>query len=660
MRVLLALMVCCHAVMGVAQDDPFPFGTTVSYRELEMSAYEKDTAAAAVVLNEFGEAFIDNENDYNLIFRYHVKIKILKKSALSQANISILLYKADGRYEKIRDVDASSFNIENGSMKETKLLDKNVFTENYNEYWDARKFAIPNVRVGSVIEYQYELESPFFAANFRTWEFQSDLPKLYSEYWATIPANYRYNIALKGLLPLSKNDGKVLKDYFTPGGGRRADCARYMWAMKDIPAFVEEEYMTAKRNFLSAIYFELEEIEYFDGRKDKVTKDWKDAEQELRTAEKFGLQIRRGKDIVDAHVALVTANEADPLVRAQKIYEFIRNWYRWDEYFGKYSEFGIKKAFDRKTGNVGDINLSLIAALKYADFSVEPMILATREKGLPTELYPVLTDFNYVVAKLNLEGKTYLLDATDDFVPFGVLPERCLNGKGRVFGDEGSYWHEIKPAARAKQLSLFTLRLEADGYIRGTIETTSIGYRGADKRRKIYGFQTPEEYITDLNNKWDKIDIKSFTLKNLENFSKPLVEKLEIEIEAFDPETDQHFLFNPFIVERWTRNPFKSSERVYPVDFGAPLDETIIMSLEHTDVFEVVQLPERVGLALPGNGGRFLFNIVSDANKITMNNTIQISKTVFTSTEYHYLKELFSRVVSTHGADIILRKRATN
>src|SRR5690606_29843072 len=138
-----------------------------------------------------------------------VKIKVLKKNGLENGNVTLLLQKQDGRYEKLLKVKASSFNIENGSMKETKLDDKNIFTENYNKYWDAKKFAIPNVQVGTVIEYEYEIETPFFVSNFKPWEFQSDLPKIYSEFCAIIPANYRYNIALKGLLTLEDRKSVV-------------------------------------------------------------------------------------------------------------------------------------------------------------------------------------------------------------------------------------------------------------------------------------------------------------------------------------------------------------------------------------------------------------------------------------------------------------------
>ena len=112
---------------------------------------------------------------------------------------------------------------------------------------------------------------------------------------------------------------------------------------------------------------------------------------------------------------LVSA-ETDSLKKAQQIFDFIKNWYTWNDYFDKYSDLGIKKAFDSKTGNVGDINLSLVAALNHAGFVAEPVILSTRDNGLPIEVHPVMSNFNYVIGKVKINNTTYLLDATDPFL----------------------------------------------------------------------------------------------------------------------------------------------------------------------------------------------------------------------------------------------------
>jgi hypothetical protein len=638
-----------------AQDNSFPFGQ-VTYRDLNMKMYDKDTSAIAVVLAEFGEAYIENGNDFNLIFEYHTRIKILKKSGLNLADIEIPLRKADGKKEVLREVKASSFTIENGSMKEVPFAGRNIFTENRNKYLDVKKFAIPNVQAGSVVEFKYTLESPFIF-NFRNWEFQSDIPKVSSEYWALIPGNYLYNITLRGFLKPSRSESQLVKECFTPGGGNKADCALYKYAMKDVPAFYEEDYMTARSNFISAMNFELAEIKHFNGRVDKVTEEWKDAEQELRVHPEFGVQLKRGKDIVDEHIRTLLTNEFDPLIKARKIYDFIKGWYRWNGSYGKYSELGIKKAFDQKTGNVGDINLSLVAALRYAKLDVEPVILSTRENGLPIELHPVLSDFNYVVAKVNIGDKVFLADATDDFHPFGILPERCLNGKGRVLGEKESYWIDLKPADRAKQISILNLKLDTDGVMRGTLQTSYSGYDAIDQRKKMAAFNSHEEYIRDLDNKLNRIEIKGFEIKNLNDLTNPVVQSLKIEIVAFDDASAGNFMLNPFIMGKWEQNPFRSTSRLYPVDFGIPMEMITVLNLEYPEDFEILNLPDKTALSLPNSGGRFLLEIQQLDNKITLNSSLTISRTIFSSDEYAYLKELFNRIIQIQNGDLIFRKK---
>jgi hypothetical protein len=62
-------------------------------------------------------------------------------------------------------------------------------------------------------------------------------------------------------------------------------------------------------------------------------------------------------------------------------------------------------------------------------------------------------------------------------------------------------------------------------------------------------------------------------------------------------------------------------------------------------------------LQLPAGGGRYLFTIQKQGNSLAMNSSLLIAKTVFTATEYHYLKELFARVVSIQQTDLVLRKK---
>ncbi|HEX6223987.1 MAG TPA: hypothetical protein VFZ52_06235, partial [Chryseolinea sp.] len=331
-------------------------------------------------------------------------------------------------------------------------------------------------------------------------------------------------------------------------------------------------------------------------------------------------------------------------------------WYEWNEVYGEYSELGIKKAFESKTGNVGDINLSLIAALKYAGVPVEPMLLSTRQNGLVTDLYPVLSEFNYVVAKVTIADKIYLLDATDRFHPFGLLPERCLNGRGRVIGEKESYWLELKPTDKEKTTTMINLTLGAEGIMKGSVQYVYSGYEAVNQRKKIFKFGSVGEFVEDFKNKNQDLNISGFNIEGVEDLSKPLRFVFYVEFGEGMYNGD-HFLFNPFITEQWQRNPFKSSERLYPVDFGAPLEEIMILTLDYPPGYEVDGLPDKVGLSLPQNGGRFIFDIQNAMNKLSVNNSLLIAKPVFSSHEYHYLKELFNNVLAVQQTELVFKKK---
>ncbi|HEY5918573.1 MAG TPA: DUF3857 domain-containing protein [Chryseolinea sp.] len=636
-----------------AQSKGFPFGQ-VTYHDLEMKSYSKDTSAVAVVLRESGDAYFETDETFKIILKHHMTIKILKKDGLEYADFEIPLRKIDARKEFVRSIRASTFNFENGGIREVKVDSKGEFVENKNKYWDIKKFALPNVRVGSVIEVEYELESPF-VMNFRTWEFQSDIPKVLSEFWASIPGVYQYNISLKGYLPLAKNENEIKKSCVEYGTAK-VDCLLLRLSMKDIPAFVEEDFMTARSNFLSSINFELSEIQHLDGRKDKVSKEWKDVEMELRQDSKFGVQLRRGGDIVDDKIEQLIQGETDQLVKAQKVYDFIKGWYSWNDMYGFWSEFGIKKAFDNKVGNVGDINLSLIAALRFAGFAVEPLLLSTRRNGLVSELHPVITDFNYVVAKLNLNEKVYLLDATETYLTFGLIPERCLNGKGRVLGDKESYWYDLNAPEKQKQISVQKLKIDADGTIRGSVQNMYFGYDAMNQRKTISSYPGEKEFIQSITKSWDAGTVTNYKIENATDQRKPLTITLEVEI-ANDLGGAPTQLLNLFMFDRWEKNPFRSSERMYPVDFGVPMEEIVSMSLEFPAGYELDELPNKVGLLLPGGGGRYMFTIQNASNTLSMYSSLMINKPVFSSEEYHYLKELFSNVVATQQTDLVLKKK---
>jgi hypothetical protein len=659
MRILAAIVVCATITTAVlGQENDFEFGKH-SLFETNLTIYQQDSMAVAVVLNEVGYAYIDLNESSDLIVEYHIKIKVLDQRGVAYGNVSIPLRKNEDKKDVINWVKASSYNIEEGKLVESKLEMNDVFIEDPTSYYELKKFAVPNVKAGSIIEYKFQLRTPF-VFNFWPWEFQGDIPKIRSEFWAKYPANYVYSVSLKGYLELQKSESILINKCVVVsdsgyGQGTYADCTLLKFAMQNIPAFKEEEYMTAKSNFLSRLDFELSEIRYFTGGVNKITKSWKDVDQELKYHKEFGLQIKRGKEVASEVVDFMVASQPDSLSLAKSIYEHIKNWIQWNGSYGKYSEFGIKESYTSRKGNIGDINLNLIASLKYAGFSVSPVILSTRSNGLPREIFPVLSDFDYVIAKLVVGGKMYLLDASDDFVPFGIIPIRCINGKGRVLAEGGSYWLTLSPSEKKKTVTIQNFRVEEAGLIVGTIQNTYYDYEAIRQRKIRSDFQNVEAYQRHLESSvYPGAIIDEFSDQELSNITRPLTEKFTFKVESTALENLGNYLINPFLAVEKIVNPFRTEKRNFPVDFGVPIDETVIITIEFPDTLKVSSMPGKVALALPDNGGRYLYDVQNIGNKLTISSRLLINKSVYSPEEYHSLKELFARVIQSRHADIVL------
>ncbi len=69
----------------------------------------------------------------------------------------------------------------------------------------------------------------------------------------------------------------------------------------------------------------------------------------------------------------------------------------------------------------------------------------------------MINKFNYVIAHVSMDGKDYLLDATDPFLPATMLPVRCLNGEGRLINKKDQRWISLNPVKKQPHFQAFLL-----------------------------------------------------------------------------------------------------------------------------------------------------------------------------------------------------------
>ena len=625
----------------------------VTNGDLVTNTVAQDSSAQAVVIYEYGNTYVDR-NTFDLTSEIKRKIKILSKEALDRANISVYLYKDGRSQQRVKNISATAYNLEGNEITTTVLQEESIFNDEYNENYTILKFVIPNVKVGTVLTYSYTQTSPFMF-KYYPWAFQSDIPKLYSEYNTSIPANYDYNIKLVGSQTLDVNDSKLGTKCLSLNGGS-ANCVNSVYVMKNIPAFTEEEFMTTKDNYLSRIEYELKTFKGFDGREKNYTKTWDVVDKELKTENSIGKQLKKGnvvKDLLPSDIV----NEDNKLNKAKSIVNYVKTNFKWNERFNLFKETSIKDLINDKTGNANQINLLLYNLLNENGIDVKPIILSTRENGLPTKIYPVLTDFNYILINAEIEGKNYLLDATDKFLAFGQIPYYCLNQYGRVLDfKKGSYWIDIDTGISSTKLYKTVLNVDEDYGLTGSVENSLKGYPALYQKKKY--FINPSEYIKNIQDKVSTIKLSDHKVSTTELDSETFNQTFNVSL--YPERIGDQLYINPFLFSFFDENPFKLQERTYPIDFGFKDVYQHSIRINIPDDYEVTDLPKDVTKKLPNNTGELVFNAIKEDNAVILFFKYDFKESIYNSQYYKYLKYYLSVVLDIEKNTLIVLKKKSN
>ncbi len=653
-RAFLTPLFFCVLSFCTAQMSENTFGK-LSLSEKEFSTYEKDPEATAVVLYERGDNYFKVIDRHILLVKeYHTRIKILDEKGFDYGTIEIPLYHKGSSSEKVTELKAVTHN----GTSQYNVLASEIFTTDETERWRNTKFTFPKIQKGSILEYKYTVTSPY-DFNFQGWKFQSDIPKLYSEFNASIPGNYVYNRVLTGSLELKTNDAHLKKNCFhVEGYPNSADCEVLKYTMENIPAFkVENEYSLSSKNYISQISFELSEFKGFDGTTNKYTETWKDVDRKFRTDKDIGRQLTK-KGFFERNVPQQLLVEGDAMTRAKNIYKFVQGHFTWNERYSTYGNARVKDAFETKKGNAWEINMSLINLLNAAGIKTHLMMLSTRQRGLPKRSHPVLTDFNYVIAKTTIDGQDYFLDATDPYHPFGYLPYRTLNHYGRVmdFKNE-SYWHNIVPQSKNKYQIRASIRFDAKKQNAiGVLDMMTYGYEAIKKRKRLNRLKE-EEYLDDLEDglgddfsitEYQKIEERSDEERVSERFSFELSEVLGSDM----------VYFNPFLIRFFEENPFQMEERNYPIDFGYPVKFKYQINIQIPEGYQIHELPEKEAIAL-GEDKRVVYHFdhKQNTNNVIVSFDLALNSTYFLPENYETLKDIFKKVTNTQKNSLIVLKK---
>lgn len=185
------------SILAQTQQNPnLDFGNPTT-EEMKMTSCSVEPNAPAVVLCKLDNVNYEiRDNDFCVVYDIKERIKILKPEGKDYANVSINyvdFQENPMNSEKISGLKAVAFNMTDGKIVKSKMDDKLVFRERLDKEDMLIKFTVPQVKVGTVIEYQYKIVSPLYY-NIRNWYAQTSIPTMYSYYHLVVPEYFQFNM----------------------------------------------------------------------------------------------------------------------------------------------------------------------------------------------------------------------------------------------------------------------------------------------------------------------------------------------------------------------------------------------------------------------------------------------------------------------------------
>ena len=668
MKSYLSLMVLCilFTNTAISQDYPYKFGK-VSLKEMQMKECSFFPEANSMTLAEKGilKFVYDNENGFKYQLNTVVRKKIFNADDSDQGNIKIHLYTPENGSdrESISSFKAYSYNLEAGKIERIKINFKEARKRKLNDNVTEVNYVIPNIKKGTVIEYQYVKTSDYLN-NLETWYFQSqDIPIAHSEFSYTIPEWFNYQINQLGNQVKGNWESKIINETFTirykkelgfsytrkgsqyVNSQLKSNSKQHRGVFTNIKPITEEPFTTNLNDLPSRVEFQLKSVNYPNRPLEMVAGSYDSFNKELLNSSSFGKRLDTSNfiDHIDGELA-----ELNPTEKSVYIYNHIRKHFSWNQLNRYFSSSAGRSAYKKAEGSAADINLTLIAALRNYNINAYPIILSTRGHGTIHPVYPNYDEFNYVIAGIEIGGKRILLDASSN-LPFGKLPIKCRNGNGWQVDREKKGWVDLKNGSKHAITSMINFEITEEN-LKVEIMQQNKDYAGFSRIDEVNKL-SDEEFKEKLAGDFIDFEVSDIEISN-KGYSKPFSIKYKL---LKEHEGEDIIYIQPVLMGTLTENPFTREIRDAPIDFAYQQSYLVVVKIIVPEGYNV-ELPESSIINLPEGAGEFKFITKQIGNVVNIQSKLTISKTFFSNSDYLFIKEFYDLVSAKNKELIVLEK----
>lgn len=622
----------------------------------DMQVYEPDSTAGAVILGDIGNIhYLEN---LSLIFERHRRVKVFSESGYDLATVEIVFHHG-GRAQRIRRVDGQTFVRDASGQVRRVTLERSDIAEEEDGNITRVRFTMPALEPGAIFEYRYRIESAD-PSMIPDWYFQDVEPTLYSEFSAEIPTFLTVNRHAIGQPNFAVHETQErpfsasnFRGRYGGGGGvaRIRENSEYRWVMVDVPAFRDEDFVASIVNHAYAMRFQVAGYESPGRGYVSLSNTWPEVARQLLDHSDLGRRMRPSRSL-RRQAAEITQGAESSLESMHRIYDFVRQTMVWDETYRFTARRSLDRVLDSRRGSSGEINMLLITLLRAADIDANPVLSSTRRNGFVHAFWVSASQFNNLLALASIDGEEYFMDATDPHRPVNMLPLAALNHQGLLLAEDRMRWASIVPAGRTLGALTVAASVDASGAVRGTIDGNLSGYSALELRRRLAA-STDQADHGRLVARNDALTYQQVSVDGLEGDG-TVSFRMDFDVSDHGSPMAHLLTFNPVLLGRMERSPFRQEERTYPVDFTYPRINSYVATFEIPEGYVVDELPSRVEFGMPGATAAFSRTVSEIDGKVQVQRQYVLNKTLFQPDEYQHLRAFYDRITAADAEMVVL------
>jgi len=612
--------------------------------DLAMKSFPQRPGAAAVIL----EKDVHCDDHFNSD-TYFIRIKILTEAGKDLGNISIPY---DQENSRVGDIEARTVEPDGRVVPFSGKVYDSVLEKSEGSRKHQKTFGMPEVQVGSVIDYRYIVYWNDHLLPASDWEVQSKLfirhesfymkPNLeYPVYWITQGMDKQHQPVRHEhpFLTITYEDSNVLP----------LDDEPY-----SLPRAMREQRVV--------FFYKLENLP----SPNDFWKKW--GKKQAKQAEKF---IGKPEAVQDDLTRIVQPSDA-PEVKLRKIYAYLETMRNLSHERMKPNGIpDLKSLKDNDSaadllkhhyGWGNELNETLVALARAAGMKAWFVLTSSRDDAFFSKSLPIGSQMSGDLAEVEVNGKDQFFDPGYG-CPYGIISWTQSSVTGMQLGEKGATFITIEPpqSAWAQTVRDGDFTLTPDGRLKGELH---VSFRGDTAFEHTFPALAMDDtakakFLTNEVRNWlpDTATVKLEKVNGWDTWEPSLDATFSVDIAGFVTAAGSRLIFPQGILEAASRPMFSSPTRKGVIYFDEPWQTIDDIQVHLPGGYQVESAPKPS--ASPAQSViRYTASAQSAAGTLHWSRHLVIDGFLFPVENYGAIKNFFDFVRRNDQQQIVLKPAA--